>query len=73
GLESPTPRDPARRGGHVAVRHPEARRLVDDLMAVGIVTDFREPDLVRLGCSPLTTRFTDVFDGVQGIAGRLDA
>ncbi|MET0738093.1 MAG: aminotransferase class V-fold PLP-dependent enzyme [Acidimicrobiales bacterium] len=72
GLESPTPRDPARRGGHVAVRHPEARRLVDDLMAVGIVTDFREPDLVRLGCSPLTTRFTDVFDGVQAIAGRLD-
>jgi kynureninase len=73
GLESPTPKDPARRGGHVAVRHPEARRLVDDLMALGIVTDFREPDLVRLGCSPLTTRFTDVFDGVQGIARLLEA
>ncbi len=73
GLESPTPRDPARRGGHVAVRHPQARRLVDDLMALGIVTDFREPDLVRLGCSPLTTRFTDVFDGVEGIARLLDA
>jgi len=73
GLESPTPRDPARRGGHIAVRHSEARRLVDDLAAVGIVTDFREPDLVRLGCPPLTTRFTDVFDGVQGITGRLDA
>jgi kynureninase len=42
-------------------------------MALGIVTDFREPDLVRLGCSPLTTRFTDVFDGVQGIARLLDA
>ncbi|HEY8060382.1 MAG TPA: aminotransferase class V-fold PLP-dependent enzyme [Acidimicrobiales bacterium] len=67
GLDSPTPRDPARRGGHVSVRHPEASRLVDDLMAVGIVTDFREPDLVRLGCSPLTTRFTDVYDGVAGI------
>ena len=73
GLESPTPRDPARRGGHIAVRHSEARRLVHDLAAVGIVTDFREPDLVRLGCPPLTTRFTDVFDGVQGITGRLDA
>jgi len=64
GLESPTPRDPERRGGHVAVRHPEARRLVDELTAEGVVTDFREPDLVRLGCSPLTTRFTDVHDGI---------
>ncbi len=72
GLDSPTPRDPARRGGHVSILHPEARRLVDDLMAVGIVTDFREPDLVRLGCSPLTTRFTDVYDGVAGIVRLLE-
>ncbi|HEY5886535.1 MAG TPA: aminotransferase class V-fold PLP-dependent enzyme [Acidimicrobiales bacterium] len=72
GLESPTPRDPARRGGHVSVLHPDARRLVDDLTAVGIVTDLREPDLVRLGCSPLTTRFTDVYDGVAGIARLLE-
>lgn len=64
GLESPTPRDPDRRGGHVSVRHPEARRLVDELMAEGVVTDFRQPDLIRLGCSPLTTRFTDVHDAL---------
>ena len=68
GLESPTPRDPGRRGGHVSVRHPEARRLVDELMAEGVITDFREPDLVRLGCSPLTTRFTDVWDGITAVA-----
>lgn len=71
GLESPTPRDPERRGGHVAVRHPEARRLVDELTVEGVVTDFREPDLVRLGCSPLTTRFTDVHDGVTTLASLL--
>ncbi len=68
GLESPTPRDPDRRGGHVSVRHAEARRLVDELMAEGVITDFREPDLVRLGCSPLTTRFTDVWDGITAVA-----
>lgn len=68
GLESPTPREADRRGGHVSVRHPEARRLVDELMAEGVITDFREPDLIRLGCSPLTTRFTDVHDAVSTIA-----
>ena len=68
GLESPTPRDADRRGGHVSVRHPEARRLVDELKAEGVITDFREPDLIRLGCSPLTTRFTDVHAAVSAIA-----
>jgi kynureninase len=29
----------------------------------GVITDYRDPDIVRVGCSPLTTRFTDVFDG----------
>ena len=72
GLESPTPRDAERRGGHVSIRHPEAHRLVNELMAQGIVTDHRGPDLVRLGCSPLTTRFTDVHDGVSGIARLLE-
>jgi kynureninase len=33
-----------------------------------VITDFREPDLLRLGCAPLTTRFTDVFDGLTAIA-----
>ncbi len=67
GLASPTPRDDDRRGGHVSVRHPDAGRLVDELMAEGVVTDFRGPDLVRLGCAPLTTRFTDVHDGITAL------
>lgn len=64
GLQSPTPRNPSRRGGHVAVCHPEAARLVGDLAEHGVITDFRQPDIVRIGCSPLTTRFVDVFDGL---------
>jgi kynureninase len=69
GFESPTPVDARRRGGHVAVRHRDARvltrRLADEF---GVVADFREPDLVRLGCSPLTTRFVDVHDAFTALA-----
>ncbi len=68
GLETPTPRADHRRGGHVAVRHPDAAALTPRLAAGGVVVDFRAPDLLRLGCSPLTTRFTDVWDGVARIA-----
>ncbi|HSM66008.1 MAG TPA: aminotransferase class V-fold PLP-dependent enzyme [Ilumatobacteraceae bacterium] len=69
GLETVTPRDPERRGGHVAIRHPEARRLHDELTARRVIVDRRDPDILRFGMSPLTTRFTDVFDGVTALAG----
>ncbi len=68
GLASPTPRAPERRGGHVAIRTPDAAPMAEALAERGVIVDFREPDLLRLGCSPLTTRFTDVWDGVTTIA-----
>lgn len=68
GLATRTPRDPARRGGHVAVVHPDARQLTTALAGRGVIGDFREPDVVRLGMSPLSTRFTDVYDGVTRLA-----
>jgi kynureninase len=68
GLATPTPRDPARRGNHVAVQHPDAKAFVRELTAAGVIFDFREPDIIRAGCSPLTTRFVDVFDGMAAIA-----
>lgn len=68
GLQSPTPRDPSRRGNHVAITHPRARDVVRDLAARDILFDFREPDIIRAGCSPLTTRFVDVYDGLTAVA-----
>ena len=44
--------------------HPDARRLVAELAEQNVIADFRNPDIVRVGCSPLTTRYTDVFDGL---------
>lgn len=68
GLATPTPRNPARRGNHVAIEHPHAKRVVADLTARDIIFDFREPNIIRAGCSPLTTRFVDVWDGVNAVA-----
>lgn len=68
GMPTPTPRDPGRRGNHVAVQHPRAKAVVQRLHADDIIFDFREPDIIRVGCSPLTTRFTDVYDGLHAVA-----
>ena len=71
GLRTSTPRDPARRGGHIAVHHPNAEHLVAELVEHRVVTDYRDPDIIRIGCSPLTTRFTDVFDGLTRLEALL--
>lgn len=68
GLETVTPADPLRRGGHVAIRHPDATRLHADLAARKVIVDRRDPDILRLGMSPLTTRFTDVHDAITILA-----
>jgi kynureninase len=68
GLETCAPRDPVRRGGHVSIVHPDARALTTALTERGVIPDFREPNIVRMGVSPLTTRFTDVFDGISTLA-----
>ena len=60
-----SPRDLAIRGAHVAVRHSHARLLTAALHKRGVIADFREPDVLRLGLSPLTTRFADVWDGID--------
>ncbi len=64
GCSLGSPRAPARRGAHVALRHPEARRVTEALLAGGVITDFRAPDSIRIGLSPLTTSFDDVHRGL---------
>jgi kynureninase len=64
GCELGSPRDPTRRGAHVAIRHPDARRLTTELIARGVIPDFRAPDSIRIGLSPLTTSFEEVHRGL---------
>jgi kynureninase len=64
GCSIGSPRDTARRGAQVSIRHPDARRLTNTLIARGVIPDFRAPDSIRLGLSPLTTSFEDVHRGL---------
>ena len=66
GFELGTPRDPERRGSHVSLRHPDAWQLCRALIErAGVVPDFRGPDSIRLGLSPLYTRFVDAWDAAD--------
>jgi kynureninase len=65
GCSLGSPRDPSRRGDHVSIRHPDAARLCERLIGRDIVPDFRAPDSIRLGLSPLTTSFADVHRGIS--------
>jgi kynureninase len=68
GLETVTPRDPLRRGGHVAIRSGDARRLHEALAEHHVIVDRRDPDILRFGLSPLTTTHVDVFDAFEILA-----
>jgi kynureninase len=65
GCTLASPREAGRRGGHVTFCHPEAERIVGQLAARDIIADYRTPDRFRLGLSPLTTRFADVWTAAQ--------
>jgi kynureninase len=65
GVSVASPRDAVRRGAHVALAHPDAQTLCARLIDRGVIPDFRRPDVIRYGFSPLTTRFVDVWDGVE--------
>src|SRR4051794_9830361 len=68
GVAVVSPRDSARRGGHVTLRREEFRSLLDALWARGVLVDYREPDCLRIGLSPLTTSFHEVWRGFAVLA-----
>jgi kynureninase len=66
GFTLASPREPERRGSHVALAHPDAWRISQALIALaGVVPDFRAPDRLRLGPAPVATRFVDVWDALD--------
>jgi kynureninase len=68
GFTLASPRDPAARGSHVSYGHPEAYAICQALIARGVVGDFRAPDILRLGFTPLYTSHEDVWRAVDTLA-----
>ncbi len=63
-----SPRDSASRGGHVTIRRPDFRELTPRLWEHGVIPDFRAPDGIRLGLSPLSTSFVELHRGLETIS-----
>jgi len=73
GFRPGSPLDPEKRGSHVSLRHPEAYRICKALIDPGVgdyvvIPDFREPDNIRLGITPLYTTYTEIFLAVREIS-----
>lgn len=65
GLTLATPRDPVVRGSHVSFAHPDAWPIMSALIDCGVIGDFRAPDLLRFGFTPLYLGFADVWRAVE--------
>jgi kynureninase len=60
-----TPREPHRRGGHVAIEHEEAYRISEALKMNGVISDFRPPNVIRIAPIPLYNTYHEVWQVVQ--------
>lgn len=60
-----TPSDPDQRGSHISFKHPNAFEICQALIAAEVIGDFRAPDIVRFGLTPLYLRFEDVWIAVE--------
>jgi kynureninase len=67
GLTLVTPRDPAARGSHVSFAHPDAWPMMQALIDRGVIGDFRAPDILRCGFTPLYLSFEDVWCAAEAL------
>jgi len=74
GLSLVTPREHALRGSQVCLARAEgAYAIVQALIARGVIGDFRAPDILRFGCTPLYLGFEDVWNAVEHLRQVLDS
>ena len=71
-LQCISPRGPDQRGSHISFRHPNAFELCQAMIAAGVIGDFRAPDVIRFGLTPLYLGFEEVWHAVDRMARILD-
>ena len=70
-LDLVSPVQPDQRGSQLSFRHPHAYALSQALIARGVIGDFRDPDILRLGFAPAYLRFADIAQAARHLAGML--
>lgn len=67
-----TPTEASRRGSHVSFRHADGYAVMQALIAHGVIGDYREPEVLRFGITPLYVGYVDVWDAVETLRQILD-
>ena len=65
GFEIACSRNAGDRGSQISLRHPQAYPIMQALIAEGVVGDFRAPDILRFGMTPLYVGYADIWDAVD--------
>lgn len=65
GMELGSPDDPAARGNHLILSHPEGYAIVQALKAENVIADFRAPHWMRFGFAPAYLTFKDIWNAVD--------
>ncbi|MGO4536980.1 kynureninase [Leifsonia sp. 2MCAF36] len=71
GVTLASPRDAERRGGHVTLSHPAMQEVTSLLWQRDVIPDYRDPDGLRVGLSPLSTSFEEVCAGMAAVRDAL--
>ena len=66
-----SPRDGAARGSQVSFRHPQGYPVMQALISHGVIGDFRDPDILRFGLTPLYTSHEDLVRAGEILAAIL--
>jgi len=73
GFTLATPSAAEERGSQVSLRSEHGYPIMQALIEVGVIGDFRAPDIMRFGLTPLYTRYTDLWDAVMKLKSIMEA
>ena len=65
GFDCISPREHARRGSQLSFTHEHAYAVMQAIIDRGVIGDFRQPNVLRFGFTPLFLRYTDIWDAVM--------
>jgi kynureninase len=71
GVTLASPRESERRGGHVTLNHPAMHQVTATLWKRDVIPDYRDPNGLRIGLSPLSTSFEETYRGVAAVRDAL--